>query len=306
MNNSKTILIIGKNGQLGRGLYRELNQMNEVNLLCLGKDSLDITDGKQVKEAFKQYLPKIIINAAAYTQVDKAEKDKAKAFSVNSDSLSIIGSEAEDIGAMVIHYSTDYVFDGTKNESYLESDSTNPINTYGESKFLGELNLKRASSKYIILRTSWVYSDWGNNFVNTIISKALSGRDLNIVSDQIGSPTSVFEIAENTSRIIRSYFKKEDQTNFGTYHMTCVDYTSWYGLAKEIINYKYQSRSLSGISLARLRRINSSDYISPAKRPMNSRLNNSLLNSIFGLELQEWKAALFKVLNRIDLGSLHA
>jgi dTDP-4-dehydrorhamnose reductase len=286
------ILLTGGNGQVGWELRRTLMPLGEVvvaerhssnSSLCL-----DLADLQRIQQVIQEVRPQVIVNAAAYTAVDRAESEPELAQTVNGDAPGVMAEVAKQIGAALVHYSTDYVFDGTKPEPYLESDRTNPLSVYGKTKWAGEQAIQAVDGSHLILRTSWVYGLRGKNFLLTILKLSQEREELRIVDDQIGAPTWSRAIAETTAQILAQgtanihNFLKEHS---GLYHLTADGQTSWYGFAKAILDSDSDSipRKLRSISP-----IPSQDYPTPAKRPTFSRLNNDKLLETFGLHLPDW------------------
>jgi len=284
------ILLFGKNGQLARRLYLALLPLGEV--IVYGSNDLDFQDFDQLKKCIRTHAPQVIVNAAGYTDVDKAESNTTEVFAINSEAVKIIAEEASYINAWLIHYSTEYVFDGTKNTPYTENDTPNPLNIYAKSKLAADNYIQSICQKYIILRTSWVYDSYGKNFAKTILTLAQKNESLKIVNDQIGAPTNASLIATVTSFIL--YKLLIDSTlpieQFsGIYNLSATGEVSWCGFAKALLEQAHKS----GVKLTCLPKniipILSEDYISAAKRPLNSRLSTSKLNDKFNLALPKWK-----------------
>jgi dTDP-4-dehydrorhamnose reductase len=265
------ILLLGKNGQLGYALQRSLAHLGEV--IALGRAECDMSDLNALAHAVQTHLPDIIVNAAAYTAVDKAETDRINCYLANAAAPAILAGEAKAIGALLVHYSTDYVFDGTKTSPYLPTDTPNPINYYGYSKLMGEEGIKYSGCDYLIFRTSWVYHpDYGNNFYRTMQRLAAEREELKIVADQKGIPNDARDLAKDTARIL-SQPLADIKAQSGIYHLTDrVDkQTTWYGFAKQIIEAMPDETR----KCQRVLPITSSDYPTPAKRPMWSVMQRS-------------------------------
>jgi len=232
------ILLTGKNGQVGGELLRLLPQLGEV--VAFGHDELDLSSPTDIRRSIREVRPQLIVNAAAYTAVDRAETDEAMARAVNAEAPGLIGEEARKIGAALVHYSTDYVFDGTKQTPYDEMDSANPINVYGKTKLAGEQTIRDSCSDHLIFRTSWVYATRGHNFLLTILRLATDREELKIVSDQIGAPTCASEVAAATIKILARIGARNNggfvfSETGGTYHMSAAGQTTWYDFAKTIL-----------------------------------------------------------------------
>jgi dTDP-4-dehydrorhamnose reductase len=292
------ILLLGKNGQVGADLYQLLGQ--SPNVLATDRSTLDLTCTDRIRECVRGFTPTIIINAAAYTAVDKAESECELATKINTTTPGVLAYEALRSQALLIHYSTDYVFDGKKSAPYVESDPVNPLNVYGKTKAHGEDLIRNSGCDHFIFRTSWVYSPRGSNFLLTILKLAHEREELRIVADQLGAPTASASIAGATMQAIEQWLARGERTNVsdgGTYHLTSSGYTSWFEFATEIVR-QVGSRSLR---LQRIIPIPSSDYPTAAQRPANSRLDCSKAANSLGISLPHWKASLSAV-----LGALHA
>jgi dTDP-4-dehydrorhamnose reductase len=276
------ILITGKNGQVGTELSRIYQSHGDVVLT--GRPECDLSSEQSIRDVVGRVKPAVIINAGAYTAVDQAEKERALCFATNADAPRVLAQEAARLDALLIHYSTDYVFNGEKSGPYLESDPISPLGVYGESKAAGEAAIAAAGSRYLVLRTSWVYSPHGKNFLRTMLRLGTERPELRVVDDQVGAPTSAAAIAAATVRLL------EQPAVTGIYHMTAAGSTSWYGFARAIFG--------SGILAAqpRVQPIPSSDYPTPARRPANSVLANDKFAHTFGFRLPSWQEQLQQVL----------
>jgi len=269
------ILLTGRSGQVGRDLYPILSQLGDV--FAPDRNALDLSKSEHIRDCIQTFCPDVIINAAAYTAVDKAEADRELAHVVNAVAPAVFAKEAEKSGALLIHYSTDYVFDGTKQEPYIESDATNPLNTYGRTKLAGEEAISESGCNYLILRTSWVYSSAGSNFLLTILRLAKEREELRIVNDQIGAPTYSGSVADATAEILEQYFAEPPAVleKSGIYHATASGACSWFEFAAKIIEHA----SSGHLQLKKLIRITTHEYPTAARRPLNSRLNCSRIVS---------------------------
>ena len=279
------ILISGQHGQVSSELQKRLKVLGE--LVVPGRDQLDLTQPEQIRQQVRRVRPDLIINAAAYTAVDKAQSEKAAAFAVNAQAPGILAEEAAALGIPLIHYSTDYVFDGRKGAPYTETDATNPLGVYGESKLAGEQAITAVQGKHLILRTSWVYSTHGHNFLLTMQRLLQEKPELRIVADQIGAPTWAGTIANSTLALIERWQAGESGA-WGTYHLTAQGETSWFGFAQAI----GEALREQGKPCAHLLPIPSSDYPTPAARPLNSRLDCSRLLREWGVSQPDWQTAL--------------
>lgn len=295
------ILLTGRNGQVGGDLYPLLTKIGEV--LATDRSSLDLTRPEKIRQCVRTFRPDVIINAAAYTAVDKAESEPELAHRINAVAPAVFAEEAAKWGALLIHFSTDYVFDGRKTEPYIESDAVNPLNVYGRTKAAGEEAITRAGCAHLILRTSWVYSRRGSNFLMTILRLAREREELRIVDDQIGAPTSTQSIAEASVQALRHCLARNRFTESGIYHVTATGSCSWYRFASEIV----RSAEIEGSRLRRLLPIPSSEYPTSAIRPLNSRLSCSKIRNAFGIRMPAWRVSLSAVLNASVLaqGSSH-
>jgi len=282
------ILLTGTLGQVGWELRRTLAGLGEV--VAVDAAEMNLADPAAIRRTVRQLAPGLIVNPAAYTAVDKAEAEVDLAYAVNATAPGVLAEEAERLGALLVHYSTDYVFDGAKAEPWREDDTPNPLNVYGASKLAGEQAIQAACARHLIFRTSWVYGARGANFVLTMRRLMRERPELKIVADQIGAPTWSRLLAEATAQIAARLVTPgagfSGTCPWGVYHMTNGGETSWHGFAEAI-----QALDEPEVP-ARLVAIPSSDYPTPAQRPLNSRLDNDKLDQTFGLRLPHWQAAL--------------
>jgi dTDP-4-dehydrorhamnose reductase len=286
------ILLLGRTGQVGWELNRSLQFLGEV--LAPSRNEADFSKLKTLRKLVKESHADIIINAVAYNAVDKAESEESLARAINADAPGVLAEEAKRTSALLVHYSTDYVFDGEKTSPYVEEDNPNPINAYGRSKLAGELNIAAASCAYLNLRTSWVYSSRGQNFVKTILSLANQRDELRIVADQIGAPTSARFIADITTAVLAKLRPKQKLPAHevsGTFHLTPANNTSWHGVAQLILDSK-RSLEKNVTRVPTLIPIPTEQYPLPAPRPKNSRLNCNKLSDLFGIHLPSWETHL--------------
>jgi dTDP-4-dehydrorhamnose reductase len=275
------ILLTGKNGQLGWELQRALAPLAE--LIACDRSELDLGTPDRITSVLRATSPDVIVNAAAYTEVDNAEVETEHALAINARAPGIMAEEAKRLGALLVHYSTDYVFDGTKPAPYVEDDPAAPLNVYGASKLAGEQAVRQVGAHYVILRTSWVYAARGRNFLLTL-RRLLNTRDeVRVVSDQVGAPTSAAALANATAAVLRRG-PAALRGAPGVYHATTAGETSWYGFAAEIARLEN--------SRVRLVPITSAEYAAPARRPANSRLSSAKLHGTFGVRLPDWRQAL--------------
>jgi len=290
------ILLIGKTGQVGFELSKKLNSIGEI--VEPDRQTLDICNPDNIKTFVEQIKPDLIINAAAYTAVDKAETEPYLAHKINSIAPGILASKAAELDIPLIHFSTDYVFDGSKNSSYLETDIVNPQSVYGKTKHEGE-EAVRKWRKHIILRTSWVFGCHGNNFLKTILRFIQEKESLHIVNDQWGSPTSSSMLADVTYKIVEDIFKDENFKKFGTYHITSLGETNWYQFAVYIYKEAAHLGFKAKIKASDIKSIPTSEYHLLAKRPLNSRLGTEKIEKIFMLKLPSWQIEAKRVLREL-------
>ena len=292
------ILLTGKNGQVGFELQRALAPLGEV--VAVDQADCDLANPEAIRLLVQQVRPDVIVNPAAYTAVDKAESEPALAQSINADAPGIFGDEAQKLGALVVHYSTDYVFDGCMPGAYLETDATNPQSVYGRSKRDGERALQAATSQHLILRTSWVVGAHGGNFAKTMLRLAAERDNLSVVADQWGAPTSAALLADLTAQIIRQWQREGDRGfPYGTYHVVADGDTNWCDYARFVIAEAVKAGKQMSVQPEAVKAITSADYPTPARRPANSRLDTAKFRNTFGLALPHWKAGLSHILQRI-------
>ncbi|MGO9936396.1 MAG: dTDP-4-dehydrorhamnose reductase [Terracidiphilus sp.] len=297
MNDRPRILILGSAGQLGRELQHSFSGAGEV--IGAGRGAVDLADLEQVRRYVRDVGPDVILNSAAYTAVDRAESEPDLAMAINARAPEVLAEEALRLGSLLVHYSTDYVFDGSKAGAWEESDAPNPLNVYGASKAAGERVIEEVGGRYLIFRTSWVYGPRGNNFLLTMLRFGRERDRLNIVDDQIGAPTTTLELARATRSIVDGVLRGKSgnvASWAGTYHMTCGGSVSWFGFAKAI--FGRAGSLLDGKSPA-LNPIGTREYPTPAKRPLNSVLSNEKLRKRFGVQLSSWECALDVVLEQL-------
>ena len=299
MSSRPRILIVGSAGQVGVELQRSFCDAGEIT--GRDRDTVDLAVPEQVREMVRSAEPDIILNAAAYTAVDRAESEPEVAMAVNAQSTRILAEEAKRTSALLVHYSTDYVFDGSKVGPWVETDKPNPQNVYGVSKLAGEEAIQQVGGKYLIFRTSWVYGPHGSNFLLTMLRLGRERDSLNIVDDQIGAPTTSIELANATCTIVSGVLTGQfgSESNWaGLYHMTCGGSVSWCGFAQAI--FARSQAQLAGKSPT-VHPIPSSAYPTPAKRPHNSVLSNEKLYERFGVRLSHWEIALDNVLGVLSV-----
>jgi dTDP-4-dehydrorhamnose reductase len=300
----KKILLTGVNGQVGHAIQQLAAQTdNDLAIIALSRAQLDLADVDAIRQIMQSMKPDIIVNPAAYTAVDKAESEPDLAFAINATAPQIIAEEAAKLGASLIHFSTDYVYDGRKETAYQETDAVNPLSIYGKSKLAGEEAIRRVGLPHLILRTSWVYGAYGKNFLKTILRLSAQHDHLRIVADQFGSPTSSNSIAQGLLQLLRAWQPSAEQQS-GTYHITNGGSGSWHRFACQIIRDYEDIQELHNLPVLKARvddveAIPTKDYPTPAFRPANSRLDNTKLKQTFGVELPLWQDALKEVINQV-------
>ena len=282
------VLVTGSNGQVGYCLVQQLRQQN-ADFLALDRDQLDITQRQAVWQTVSDYRPNVIINAAAHTAVDKAESEAEQAFAINRDGAAYLAEAAQQIGAAMLHISTDYVFDGQATQPYTETDATAPQGVYGQSKLAGEQAVLATCSRSIILRTAWVFGEHGHNFVKTMLRLGRERDSLGIVSDQHGAPTYAGDIAAALLHIAH-HITQGKPTEYGIYHFSGKPYVSWYQFAEAIFQQAQQQGILA--NTPQLLAIATPDYPTPAKRPANSCLQLDKIQQAFGISPSDWQQAL--------------
>ena len=292
------ILLTGSNGQVGFELQRSLAPVGE--LIAVDRAGCDLADEAALRHLIRSLRPDVIVNAAAYTAVDRAEADAATAIAVNARAPGVMGDEAARLGACVVHFSTDYVFDGTKPSPYTESDATNPQSVYGRSKRDGELALQRSCGSHLILRASWVVGAHGNNFAKTILRLAMERDTLGVVADQFGVPTPASVLADVTGELLsRSAGEGRAAFPFGLYHLVPAGETSWHQYACFVLEQAQAAGHALKVTADRIRPLATAEYPTAARRPLNSRLDTSRIRAAFGLQLPDWQAAIRTVLQGI-------
>lgn len=282
------ILITGKSGQVGTEFARLYHSRGDV--ILTGREECDLSSEQRIRDTVRRLKPEVIINAGAYTAVDQAEKERDLCFAVNATAPGVLAQEAAQLDALLIHYSTDYVFNGRKAEPYVESDPIDPINVYGASKAAGEAAIIRAGGRYLVLRTSWVYGAHGKNFLRTMLRLGAERPELRVVDDQVGAPTSAAAIAAASKRLAEQYQQNPQSAVPGIYHMTAGGSTSWCGFARAI----FEAAALD--KRPRVQPIPSSEYPTPARRPANSVLANDKFAQTFAFRMSGWQQQLDEVL----------
>jgi len=290
------ILLTGKDGQVGFALHKKLLSLGEV--VATNRHELDLSNPEAIKAFINKIQPDIIINPAAYTQVDKAESEKLLAHQINAVAPQVLAEKASELDIPIIHFSTDYVFDGLKDKPYIETDEANPQSVYGQTKWQGEEAI-RNHKKHIILRTSWVFSSHGQNFLKTIIKLIQEKSSLNVVSDQKGIPTSSQALADVTYKIVKTIFNNPNFKDFGTYHMTLDNDVNWYRYACFITDEAKRLGLQTLMTSKNIKPISSEAYPTLAKRPMNSRLDTTKIKKTFMLELPHWEEEVKRILKAL-------
>lgn len=283
------VLVTGSHGQVGYCLTQQLNAMADVEYLAVDRDQLDITNQNQVNSVVNEFKPNIIINAAAHTAVDKAEQEVELSYAINRDGAKYLAQAAHNVGAAILHISTDYVFAGDKHGEYVEADLTAPQGVYGESKLAGEIAVAQACPRHIILRTAWVFGEHGNNFVKTMLRLAQTRDELGVVADQYGGPTYAGDIANALLTMAKAMVDGEF-TAFGVYHFSGSPHVSWHDFSCTIFD-KAREQGILNKPL-QVNAITTEDYPTPAKRPVNSKLDCHKIEQVFGVTPSDWKAAL--------------
>ena len=304
----KTILLTGVNGQVGHALQHKLTHEDksaDYKVVALGREQLDLSDIDAIRRAVQTIQPDLIINPAAYTAVDKAETEPGLAYAINAIAPQILAEEASKLSASLIHFSTDYVYDGTKADAYNEADAVNPISVYGKTKLAGEAAIRSVGLPHLICRTSWVYGAYGKNFLKTILRLAAERDSLRIVADQYGAPTSSDSIANAVVSLLNAW-QPQQISQTGVYHLTNQGSTSWHGFSCEIVreyNRLALAKNLPSLktTVDNIMAITTADYPTPAARPTNSSLRNNKLKQTFDIALPTWQLGLQQVMQNIEM-----
>jgi len=293
------ILLLGANGKVGWELQRSLAPLGKVKACDRSDANLENLD--EIRKLIQDHRPEVLINAAAYTDVDKEELESKKAYRINAEAVSVMAEEAKRISALLIHYSTDYVFDGTKIDAYLETDDTNPQSVYGNTKLQGEEAIKKSGCKYLIFRTSWVYSTRGSNFPKTMIRLAKEKHELKVVNDQVGAPTSAELVADVTSLCLNQVAQNAAlaQNMMGIYHLTPVGETSWFEYTIFILTEMQRLGASFHTGIENILPVSTSEYPLPAKRPANSRLDTQKLRETFNIYLPPWQYHVHRLIKEL-------
>ena len=283
----KTILLAGCNGQVGAELITALSAVGRV--IACGRETLDLADEAMIAEKIRVVRPAIMVNAAAYTAVDRAEKEPALAHAINAVAPAVMAEEMCRLGGLLVHYSTDYVFDGDTDGAYTEEDTPNPLNVYGHSKLAGEQAIVSSGCEHLIFRTSWVYGARGANFLLTMLRLAAERSELKLVDDQVGAPTWSRDIARATATVLAAGGGLADAR--GLFHLSAAGHTTWFNFARAIF-----AAGLQGARAPHLIPISAEQYGAPALRPRNSRLDSRRLREAFGIEMPDWQFSLHQCL----------
>jgi len=286
------ILVVGRTGQVGRELER-LAWPASTHIVHIDRSTCDVTDANRVRQVVLEAAPDVVVNATAYTAVDRAEKEPDAAMRTNAEGPAALARSCAETGAALIHLSTDYVFDGTKTEAYLEDDAVNPLSVYGRTKLAGERAIRELLPRHVILRTSWVFSSHGANFVRTMLRLGSQRQEIGVVVDQAGAPTSARDIAEAIAAITRAMESREGA--WGTFHYTSAGPTTWFGFAQAIFS---ASRNHAPVTV---RPITSAEFGAPAPRPANSVLDCTRIRKAFGIDQPSWRAALIDTLAELEM-----
>lgn len=301
MSAAPRILIVGAAGQVGLELQRSFRGVGEIT--AADRETLDLAQPDEIRALVRRVQPEILLNAAAYTAVDRAEVEPELAMAINAQAPRVLAEEAARLGALLVHYSTDYVFDGEKQGPWTEEDRPDPLNVYGRSKLAGERAMEEVGGRYLIFRTSWVYGAHGANFLLTMLRLAQTRERIAVVDDQHGSPTTAIELANATCAIVKGAMEGKfgaEENWAGLYQMTCSGETTWCGFARAIFE---RAGMLLGGKAPIVIPIASAEYSTPARRPRNSVLSNAKLNKVFGVQLAPWEAALDAVVRELEAQS---
>ena len=292
-----TILVTGKNGQVGFELQRSLAALGEV--VAVDVDDCDLTNTAAIVALVEKVRPDLIVNPAAYTAVDKAETEADLAFAINATAPKVLAAQANLLHIPIIHYSTDHVFDGTKEGWYLEDDPANPQSIYGKTKWQGEKNVRAMCPQHVILRTSWVFGLHGSNFMKTILKLAQERDSLNIIADQFGAPTSAHLLATTTAEIARQLLAPDASPKVGTYHLVAAGETTWYGYASKVVALANAQGIKTKVQINDIHPIPTEAYPLPAPRPKNSRLSTQKIRDAFGIDIPDWSLDVERVLQQL-------
>lgn len=291
------ILLFGKNGQVGWELQRSLAPLGELVALDSDNPGGDFNDLEGIAQTVRSVAPDVIVNAAAHTAVDKAESEPELSRTINALAPGVLAGEARCCNSWLIHYSTDYVFDGKGQTPWMETDATAPLNVYGATKLEGERLIRQSACRYLIFRTSWVYSTRGGNFAKTMLRLARERDSLNVINDQIGAPTGAELLADITAHAIRTARQQPEIS--GLYHLVANGETSWHDYASFVIEFALNAGIILKVDKGDIKPVPTSSFPTPAKRPLNSRLCTAKLQNTFGLHLPDWKTGVERMLTEI-------
>lgn len=293
------ILLLGKNGQVGWELQRSLAPLGELVALDSASREMcgDFSDPAELARTVRRVAPDVIVNAAAYTAVDKAESDAELARTVNALAPGALAEEAMRAKSLLVHYSTDYVFDGSGDQPWLESDATAPLNVYGATKLQGEQLIRQSGCRHLILRTSWVYGARGGNFIRTMLKLAQERDSLNVIDDQVGAPTGADLLADVTAHAVRAAQQLPEVS--GLYHLVAGGETSWHGYARFVIDFAARSGIDIRVAPDAINAVPTSAFPTPARRPHNSRMDTTKLKNTFGLYLPDWRVGVARMLSEV-------
>ena len=293
------ILLLGKNGQLGWELQRSLAPLGEVIARDAGNKELcgDLTDLEGLARTVQTVKPDVIVNAAAHTAVDKAESEPQRVRTINALAAGVLAQEAARANSWLVHYSTDYVFDGSGDQPWLETDATAPLNVYGATKLEGEQLIQQSGCRHLIFRTSWVYGARGGNFARTMLRLARERDSLNVINDQIGAPTGADLLADITAHAIRAALKRPELS--GLYHLVAGGETSWHGYAGFVIDFARRAGIALKVAPDAIKPVPTSAFPTPAKRPHNSRMDTTKLRRTFDLNLPSWETGVTRMLSEV-------
>ncbi|AGW91666.1 dTDP-4-dehydrorhamnose reductase [Ralstonia pickettii DTP0602] len=294
-----TFLVTGSNGQVGFELRRSLAPLGSV--VALDRAGCDLSRPDEIRRVVREHRPDVIVNPAAYTAVDKAETEGELAYAINGTAAGVLAEEAKALGSLLVHYSTDYVFDGSKEGAYVETDAVNPQSVYGKSKLAGEQAIAAAGGSALILRTCWVAGAHGGNFAKTMLRLGRERDSLRVISDQFGAPTTAALIADVTAQIVARHWLFGDRQDFvsGIYHLAAAGETTWHAYATEVLRYAAAKGTELKVEPARIEAIPATAYPLPAPRPANSRLDTAKMRQTFGIHLPDWQQGVHFLLDQI-------
>jgi dTDP-4-dehydrorhamnose reductase len=294
-----TFLVTGSNGQVGFELRRSLAPLG--NVVALDRSGCDLSRPDDIRRVVREHRPDVIVNPAAYTAVDKAESEAELAFAINGTAVEVLAEEAKALGSLLVHYSTDYVFDGSKAGAYVETDAVNPQSVYGKSKLAGEQAIAAAGGANLVFRTCWVAGAHGGNFAKTMLKLGRERDSLRVIADQFGAPTTAALIADVTAQVVARHWLSGDRTAFasGIYHLAAAGETSWHAYASEVLRYAAARGIELKVDPSRIEAIPATAYPLPAPRPANSRLDTGKLRQTFGIHLPDWQQGVHFLLDQI-------